>query len=487
MENNLNYSNEKNNKTTNVLLILVLIVGVILIGLLSYKMFIYDKKDNKENKDNNIVNKDDNKNKHSYYAYKDINEINKMVETLNYSSVTDKVKHDDMLKSYYISTILLDELKKVGYISVTDRKFENKDSLGNVYPNYESNSLEYILRDLGLSVPEIEKWNKSNLLGGQYSYELYKADIIKEKYPEMYSEIFNESFEMMIGNTSDCRTTVFIYNKDTDKIIINRGGCTATYTKTKIIDENLKDDTIIVKFAEAVVEPLNELKSGIYNNSKSLEGKYACSEIKNNDIDSCILASQDELNQYEVTFKKSNDYWYFDSVKKLTDDEKVLMYGKSDNSFKYLDFSELNLSSIKQNVDYEKEVDGFKIKYTKIDNYSYKVIIDNKFDASFTELSCSINYGIFYNNDYVVIQKYDGCGAAKPLMIYDRAWNLKFESKRVRSSYIKNNILYYVETNDSYYESCESNGEYKFMSIDLTNMNKNERFKFKDQIRGLKC
>ena len=72
-------------------------------------------------------------------------------------------------------------------------------------------------------------------------------------------------------------------------------------------------------------------------------------------------------------------------------------------------------------------------------------------------------------------------------MIYDRAWNLKFESKRVRSSYIKNNILYYVETNDSYYESCESNGEYKFMSIDLTNMNKNERFKFKDQIRGLKC
>ena len=133
-------------------------------------MFIYDKKDNKENKDNDIVNKDNNKNKHSYYAYKDINEINKMVETLNYSSVTDKVKHDDMLKSYYISTILLDELKKVGYISVTDRKFGNKDSLGNVYPNYESNSLEYILRKLSLSMPEIEKWNKSNILGGQYSY-----------------------------------------------------------------------------------------------------------------------------------------------------------------------------------------------------------------------------------------------------------------------------------------------------------------------------
>lgn len=91
----------KMDTTMKALLVLAIITALLISSLLLYKEFVYDKKDN--NKDNDIINKDNNKevkDKDNYYSYKDTDEINSMVELLDYSVITSKIDHDNMLRKY---------------------------------------------------------------------------------------------------------------------------------------------------------------------------------------------------------------------------------------------------------------------------------------------------------------------------------------------------------------------------------------------------
>ena len=271
-------NNTKMDTTMKALLVLAIITALLISSLLLYKVFVYDKKDN--TKDNDIINKDNNKevkDKDNYYSYKDTDEINSMVELLDYSVITSKIDHDNMLRKYYISTILLDKLKPVTVVdnNTKGHKDDAKDSLGNTYKKYKTNSIQYVLKDLGLTVDEIEKWNNKTLvLEGNYHYELYNTDIIKEKYPNMYKEIFNESFEISVGDIP-CENKIFLYDKDVDKIVINVGsGCTSDYgTKAKIIDSSLKNDIYKVSFVKGYFKKSENNTAIITINGKDIELK----------------------------------------------------------------------------------------------------------------------------------------------------------------------------------------------------------------------
>lgn len=381
-------NNTKMDATMKALLVLAIITALLISSLLLYKVFVYDKKDN--TKDNDIINKDNNKevkDKDNYYSYKDTDEINSMVELLDYSVITSKIDHDNMLRKYYISTILLDKLKPVTVVdnNTKGHKDDAKDSLGNTYKKYKTNSIQYVLKDLGLTVDEIEKWNNKTLvLEGNYHYELYNTDIIKEKYPNMYKEIFNESFEISVGDIP-CENKIFLYDKDVDKIVINVGsGCTSDYgTKAKIIDSSLKNDIYKVSFVKGYFKKSENNTAIITINGKDIE-------LKDNNFKDILFKNKDALVIYTLTFKKENNVYTFDSIKSADKNQVQLELEKQNYTYAF----DNNLKIVFNGTKSNKQENGYEyvlnisvkdklISSNIFTNANDKVVYSSNFAASF--------------------------------------------------------------------------------------------------------
>ena len=484
---NNNYSNNSN----TILKVIVVILVLFLCLLTSYKVLIYDKKDNKPVNDNNIENND----KKDYSSFGSVEDINKSITVFSYAQLTNT---DKTYEELYRTFILWNSKK-----AVSKSDIKNYNTLNGLPKTGLELAKGFDLTDEEISKIDETLWKQA--IGNNSNQTMIDGSVIKSKVKELYGDygnMFDKSFVANMSdlgwlqNTNEQFNSIMIYDANVDKLVIDgSSGETKIKYTTQILSSNIYNDIYNIRFIEAFVDDTS-IKKGDFKKPEDLDKKYSCS-LEEISINDCISTSRDELNQYDITFKKINNNWYFDSIKKLNDDEKLMIYGTSDNSFKKIDIYSLGLYSDlpESDVYYEKNIDKFKLKYKCVpfngmECAMRELTIDDKMKFTITSsMGCSSSYDISYNDNYIVVQETNGCGTPAPLKIYDSAWNLKFEFEYVRHSYIKNNVLYYTVIDKEYYESCKySVGEYEFTSIDFNNNMKTKTiFKFKNQLIGSIC
>ena len=311
---------KKGNKMI-VLNIILLILNLILIGITCYKTFIYD--DKAKNNDNIKNNNDTNKS--GIYSFNNIDEMNQFIFEMNSGLITRINNYDDFVKatrSYYLfekimPNVKLNLISKVESTEAgTEHQDDKTDSLGNVYPEYPSASAQFVAKDLGLTVPQIEKIDEKYWpsVSGYYYFELYDTNEIKKKYPTYYEEIFSNSFTASGSYYSPGGGYIAFYNKNLDMIVLSSQGGTAMSYICDIIEENKTDNEYIVKVAYG--EVWYEGDGGKYMTTKGRDEELE-SHIKYGVSNSELIQKHlDKLNKYEVKFVKKDGKWTFSSVSK---------------------------------------------------------------------------------------------------------------------------------------------------------------------------
>ena len=319
---------KKDNKMI-VLNIILLILNLILIGITCYKTFIYD--DKVKNNDNIKNNNDTNKS--SIYSFNNIDEMNQFIYEMNYGFTKYTSNHinnyDDFVKairSYYLlekimPNVKLNLISKVESTEAgTEHQDDKTDSLGNVYPEYPSASAQFVAKDFGLSVPQIEKIDEKYWpsVSGYYHFELYDTNAIKERFPTYYEEIFSNSFVASSGYYSPFGGDIVFYNKNLDMIVLSSRGGTAEYLFCDIVEMNKTDNEYIVKVAYAFLIPDAEeyhmVAEGQDGNSPILESHIKRYGVSNSEL---IQKHLDKLNKYEVKFVKKDGKWTLHDVKTI--------------------------------------------------------------------------------------------------------------------------------------------------------------------------
>ena len=319
---------KKDNKMI-VLNIILLILNLILIGITCYKTFIYD--DKAKNNDNIKNNNDTNKS--SIYSFNNIDEMNQFIYEMNYGFTKYTSNHinnyDDFVKairSYYLlekimPNVKLNLISKVESTEAgTEHQDDKTDSLGNVYPEYPSASAQFVAKDFGLSVPQIEKIDEKYWpsVSGYYHFELYDTNAIKERFPTYYEEIFSNSFVASSGYYSPFGGDIVFYNKNLDMIVLSSRGGTAEYLFCDIVEMNKTDNEYIVKVAYAFLIPDAEeyhmVAEGQDGSSPILESHIKRYGVSNSEL---IQKHLDKLNKYEVKFIKKDGKWTLHDVKTI--------------------------------------------------------------------------------------------------------------------------------------------------------------------------
>ena len=316
---------KKGNKMI-VLNIILLILNLILIGITCYKTFIYD--DKAKNNDNIKNNNDTNKS--SIYSFNNIDEMNQFIFEMNSGLITRINNYDDFVKatrSYYlfekiIPNVKLNLISKVKSTEAgTEHQDDKTDSLGNVYPEYPGASEQFVAKDLGLTVPQIEKIDEKYWpsVGGYYYFELYDTKAIKERFPTYYEEIFSNSFVAFGGYyNSSGGGHIAHYNKNLDMIVLSSQGGTAMSYICDIVEVNKTDNEYIVKVAYAIIRPYGDgedymTTKGPDGSEEELESHIKRYGVSNSEL---IQKHLDKLNKYEVKFVKKDGKWTFSSVSK---------------------------------------------------------------------------------------------------------------------------------------------------------------------------
>lgn len=483
-------NNGHSNNSKAILTVIVVILVLFLCFLTSYKVLIYDKKDYKPVDDNKL----ENNNKKVYYSYASLEDVDKSIVIFPYVQLTNT---DKPYEELYRTFILWNSKNALSKSDIKNY---------NTVNGLPKTGLE-LAKGFDLTDEEIGKIDETlweQVIGNNLNQTMIDGDAIKAKVKELYGnygDMFDKSFVANISdlgwiqNTNEQFSSIMIYDANVDKLVIDgSSGTNKIKYITQILSSNVNNDNYTIRFAEAFIDGI-VIKKGDFIKQEDLTGfrRITCT-LEEVDANDCISSSRDELNQYDIVFKKINNNWCFDSIKKLSDDEKLMIYGKSDDSFKKLDINGLYSDSLENDVYYDKTIDGFKVKYKCVPVFgvecsALEAIIDDKIDFYSSPFGCASSPDIVYNDDYIVVQYTNGCGTPAPLSIYDRAWNLKFKFEYVRHSYIKNNILYYAVIDKEYYESCKySVGEYEFKSIDFNNnMEMKTLFKYKKKLIGSIC
>ena len=319
---------KKGNKMI-VLNIILLILNLILIGITCYKTFIYD--DREKNNDNLKSSNDTNKS--SIYSFNNIDEMNQFIYEMNYGFTKYTSNHinnyDDFVKairSYYLlekimPNVKLNLISKVESTEAgTEHQDDKTDSLGNVYPEYPSASAQFVAKDLGLTVPQIEKIDEKYWpsVSGYYHFELYDTNAIKERFPTYYEEIFSNSFVASSGYYSPFGGDIVFYNKNLDMIVLSSQGGTAMSYICDIIEENKTDNEYIVKVAYAALWYEGDGEKYMTTGGTDVSSPILESHIKRYGVSNSELIQKhlDKLNKYEVKFVKKDGKWTFSSVSK---------------------------------------------------------------------------------------------------------------------------------------------------------------------------
>jgi len=331
----------KPRKSNKILIILLVMVLLFFTSISIYYFFIYKKDNINDNNDNNIQenqnnnnisdnndnNIQENQNNNNIsdkvldeYYLKTIDIIDEHILEYRYSEIANnKISYEEFRKNYVVKNII-DNLDLISNVGCGDENTVNHekdiyDKNGVKYPDYSAP--ENIAKDFGLTVDEINKMDKNiwSVGGGQYCIYMYDAKEIKNKYINIYNDMFNSSFSLHLINKDDS-ADFYSFDKNLDKVIVKSHGGTRAYYDSVIIDSKMENNLYKVRFVEGYFD---------YNNDLSSNSKYILfvdSENNNkiantSDKSSALKENKDKLPNYEITFKKTEEGYKFDNVKRI--------------------------------------------------------------------------------------------------------------------------------------------------------------------------
>lgn len=302
----------------NKFLVALIIIIALLVGALGYyTYFVYD--GNKKESSGDIELKK---------SELEI-EVDKNVLSFPYARIIDKnVSYDELNKAYIVSNAW--EELNIDYENVEKQYSSNlkltKDINNVKYSSYKKNTAQYIAKMLGLTVDEINKidldsWNK--ILGDNTKFYIIDGVTLKNKIKELSIDndaMFNSSFIInkdILGNLDGVVSKGNImYDKNIDKVIMHENGNTSgTVRKIYITSNELKNNVYKVNFVEGYFE------EGTTYKLKAIDGSSIDVDITTVDkefiLNEALKNNHDKLDKYEITFKKVNDIYQFDSIKKI--------------------------------------------------------------------------------------------------------------------------------------------------------------------------
>lgn len=281
-----------------------------------------------ENNDNNVENNENEyteleKNILDEYYLKTTDIIDVHVLKYKYSTIANnEISYTDFRKNYVVKNII-DNNKPISNVGCGNETTvshikDEYDKDGVKYPDYcgdyGNSCVENIAKDFGLTVEEISKMDKSvwSTTGGQYCFYMYDAKEVKDKYFDIYNNIFNSSFSLHLNNEIYGAGYIYSYDKNLDKIITASYSGIAGAYKREIID-SVKDDNLYkVKFVEGFFEPdFNEKGKHVL----AIDSKTRINSIENQS--KALKENKDKLPNYEVVFEKVDNGYKYKSIKKI--------------------------------------------------------------------------------------------------------------------------------------------------------------------------
>lgn len=292
-------------------LLIGIIIFIILCLFLLTTYIILAKKDNKEDK-----NEPSNKILNAYYLI-NTDVINDNILDYRYSAIiNNEISHSDFRKNYLIKNIV-DSLEPIGSIGCDNESLNREyDKNGVEYPLYCDglSCIENYAKEFGLTVDEISKMDKEvweNILKEEtYCNYMYDINDFKESYQDVYNDVFSSSFSLDFSNDLDGATSVYIYDKNIDKIVTDSYLGTASFDERVILETKEEKNLYKVIFVEGhFILGGKWMRLAIDYNEEISDRKEASEVVKKN---------KDKLPKYEVTFEKVKIGYKYKSIRKVS-------------------------------------------------------------------------------------------------------------------------------------------------------------------------
>lgn len=182
-----------------------------------------------------------------------------------------------------------------------------------------------IAKSLNLTDEQIGKMSKTiweNSLGGSTQYEMVSPEIVSTIIENKLglSNIFNESFNKLVGEGFLCSTLGFIYDKEINMVFTHQGGgCSPMPNYVINVNSSYKENDIYkINFTEGVFDPTDTTPITFNLHSRSNPTVIIEKDISNNKTEDEMKALVDKnkssLDTYEITFKKNGDNYQFVSL-----------------------------------------------------------------------------------------------------------------------------------------------------------------------------
>lgn len=299
------------------IILIVLLVG----GLGYYTYFVFEGNEPIEEKPKEELVPDDTLIKE---------DAKKTISELPYSQIVkENVTYVDLNNIYILS-------KTMNSLTFVEPDANNKtitnDKDGVKYPKYTANSSQYYGKLLGLTVAEIENMDVANwkkIIGKNIKIYMFDAGEIKNKIAQSfgtYGTMFDLSFvlnEEVLETFDTVKPyNIFLYDKNIDKVVCvsktaytPKKGTTGTLKSVLILSDIVVDNQYKIEYVEAY---LDVMENNNYNlNVNTTEKIVNVIAPTTKEIEEALKNNQDKLDKYEIIFKKVDNKYQFDSIKKI--------------------------------------------------------------------------------------------------------------------------------------------------------------------------
>ena len=290
---------------------LIVIITFLIVALLTLGLYIL-LKDNKE----------DNKK----------TDAKKELTNLEMSLVIEDFPYDKLLnnKDLSVSDLTRNQILLIGFSLLKEKDITEK-AISDACLNKTGNpQIECIAKELGLSDEDINKINISlwgSMLGGSNGYSTFSVEAINKVIENRLglSNQFNESFNENIK--LDCGSLDFAYDKNINSFFEHfGGGCNIdgiTIYATYLESGYKAGDNYTINIVEGAFSPYEYDSNLLYrlharsDSNNILKEDIVGNGVITDEMKELVKQYSNNLDKYEITFKKSGDNYQFESLKTI--------------------------------------------------------------------------------------------------------------------------------------------------------------------------